>query len=50
MAKSSDAVDLVLLYDDDLSKGYHECFFALGYGGAIRPQDLQEQLRHSAKG
>jgi len=49
-AKSSDAVDLVLLYDDDLSRGYHEGFFALGYGGAIRPQDLQEQLKRRGKG
>jgi hypothetical protein len=49
-AKSSDPMDLVLLYDDHLSKGDQEWFSVIGYGGAVRPQDLQEQLRRRRKG
>jgi len=49
-AKMNDRFRFVLLYDDQPNAhGCYECAFASCTGGAIRTQDLQEQLRTRGK-
>lgn len=48
-AKSSDAAQVVLLYDDNECQGWYQCISAAGVGTSIRVDELKKRLKKRDK-